>query len=59
MTTKKSKPKEKKEKPQKFSTYMSASTRLALKRFAVEKGVYEYEIIDAALRKCLPKKLFE
>ena len=46
-------------KPRRFTTYLFDDTRKALKRFAVEKELSEYEVIEAALRKCVPGKFFK
>ena len=46
-------------KPRRFTTYLFDDTRKALKRFAVEKELSEYEVIEAALRKCIAAKYYQ
>lgn len=46
------------EKPKKFGTYLTATTAKAVRRFAVEREYRVCHVIEAALKKCLPKKYF-
>ncbi len=43
----------------KFSSCLPASTAKALRRFAADQGYPVYQIIAAALKKCLPPEFFD
>lgn len=47
-----------KERPLKFSSYLSPCTAKALRRFAVEREYPVYRVLEAALRKCIPDEYF-
>ncbi len=46
-------------KMQKNTTYFAKDTLMALSRFAVEKQSPIYSVIEAALKKCIPKKYWK
>lgn len=46
-------------KKQKYTTYFAKDTLMALKRFAVEKQIPIYAVIEAALKKCIPEKYWK
>lgn len=45
-----------KHKLEKYGTYITPETKKALKRFALEKNVPAYRVIQDALKKCIPEK---
>jgi hypothetical protein len=47
------------EKKIKYTTYLTREAVKALKRFAVEKEINDYEVIEAALRRAIPEKYWQ
>ena len=47
------------EKKRKYTTYLTRATLMALRRFAVEKETAECDIVEAALKKCLPDQYWQ
>lgn len=43
----------------KFATYLTPQAAKALRRFAVDQGYPVYQVVEAALKKCIPKKYFD
>ena len=46
-------------KRQRYTTYFDRDTLMALRRFSTEKRLPIYSVIEAALKKCIPKKYWK
>ncbi len=46
------------ERPVKFATYLTPRVVKALRRFSVDQGYCIYQVVEAALKKCLPQKYY-